>query len=132
MQRVVFFFVIITAMTNVSAQDPGNASSAEASSRKSLLKNMVAQDRGEITAIEPSSKEGGGVFIGYQSGTVMNCHADQSCREFGGTPAAPVERLAVSLRAGGEIVWVTFRQGALYQCTGGQCKKFIRDGVQSP
>lgn len=129
MHRVAFFFIFLTAMTCVFAQDAGDASAAEASSRKSRLKNMVAQDRGEITAIEASSIEGGGVFIGYQSGTVMNCHADQSCTEFGGTPAAPVERLAVSRRGGVEIIWVTFRQGALYQCASNQCKKFNRDGL---
>ena len=85
---------------------------------------MVARDRGEITAIEPLSKEGGGVIIGYSSGALLNCYGDQSCQEFAGTPNTAVEHIAISNRGASEIIWVTYRQGALYQCANYHCKKF--------
>ena len=101
-----------------------------APTREALLKAAVARDRGEITAMEPSSREGGGVIIGHSSGAVLNCYGDDHCREFFGTPNTVVEHIAVSRRGASEIVWVSYPQGALYRCSGNQCEKFLWDGVQ--
>jgi hypothetical protein len=37
-----------------------------------------------------------------------------------------VAHIAVSKRGASEIVWVTYRQGALYRCVDNTCIKFIR------
>ena len=107
------------------AQDPSAAATTEPENRKTLIRELVAQDRGEVTAIEPSSKEDGSVVIGYSSGAVLICNGNQSCRKFGGTPSVSVEHIAVSRDGASEIIWVTYRQGALYQCANNQCGKFM-------
>jgi hypothetical protein len=117
-----FFFAFTVA---AFAQDQGESSTTEPPNRKALLKELVVQDRGEVTAIESSSKEDGSVVIGYVSGTVLICYGNQGCKEFGGTPSAPVEQIAVSKSGASEIIWVTYRQGALYRCANNQCSKFI-------
>lgn len=124
MHHAVLWSIIFAFSAAAMAQDFKGTSNQNPSSRESLLKQMVAQDHGEITAIEPLSKEGGGVIIGYSSGAVLNCYGDQSCQEFAGTPSAAVEHIAVSNRGASEIIWVTYRQGALYQCVNFRCEKF--------
>ena len=119
--------IILIALCAVTfAQDQEESSPTPSSNRKTLLRELVAQDRGEITAIEPSSKEDGSVIIGYSSGVVLICKSDQDCREFDGTPNVSVEHIAVSKRGAYEIIWVTYRQGALYQCEDNSCIKFLR------
>lgn len=119
--------IILIALCAVSfAQDQEESSPTSSSNRKALLKDLVAQGRGEVTAIEPSSKEDGSVIVGYSTGVVLNCKSDQECRDFSGTPNVSVEHIAVSKRGASEIVWVTYRQGALYQCVDNACIKFIR------
>jgi hypothetical protein len=127
MCRLVLSLIIFTSSVVAFAQSSGQATK-ESASRAELLKGMVARDRGEITAIEPSSKEAGGVIVGYSSGAVLNCFGRQSCREFSGTPSAAVEHIAVSRRGASEIFWVTYQHGALYQCADTSCSKFKWQG----
>ena len=126
MMRSILSIILIALCAASFAQDQGESSPSESSNRKTLLRELVAQDRGEITAIEPSSKENGSVIIGYSSGVVLNCKSDQDCREFNGTPNISVEHIAASKRGASEIIWVTYRQGALYQCVDNSCVKVIR------
>lgn len=126
MRRTLLSFIIIASSAVALAQDRDQVASAEPSSREMLLKGMVMRERGEITTIEPSSINAGGVVIGYSSGAVLNCYGDESCKEFGGTPPMPVEHIAVSSSGASEIIWVTYRHGALYQCTAMICRKFNR------
>ena len=128
MRRAVLSLIIIASSAAALAQDRGEPTTTEPSSREALLKGMIARERGEITAIEPSSKEG--VIIGYSSGAVLNCYGEQSCKEFDGTPSTAVEHIAVSDHGASEIIWVTYRQGALYQCAINRCRKFEWHGSQ--
>ena len=117
----IFFVFTVSAL----AQDTSGVANTEPTSREALLRQLVAQDHGEVTAIEPSSKEDGSVVIGYASGAVLICDGNQSCRKFGGTPSVSVEHIAASRNGVSEVIWVTYRQGALYQCANYQCGKFI-------
>jgi hypothetical protein len=80
--------------------------------------------------MEPSSKEGQGVVIGYSSGAILNCYGKHSCKEFRGTPGAAVEHIAISKRGKSEVIWAAYRQGALYHCVDNRCNKFVWDKVQ--
>jgi hypothetical protein len=117
----IFFAFTVAAL----AQDPSGAATTEPNSRKALIRELVAQEHGEVTAIEPSSKEDGSVVIGYASGAVLICDDNLSCRKFAGTPSVSVEHIAVSRNGASEIIWVTYRQGALYQCVNNECGKFV-------
>jgi hypothetical protein len=123
-------FILFAFGVVALAQDREEAVTVQSSSRAALLKEMVARDRGEITALEPSLKDGGGVIIGYSSGAVLNCFGSQSCRELEGTPSTVVEHLAVSRQGDSEIIWVTYRHGAVYQCVNNYCNKFYWDAAQ--
>ena len=112
------------------AQD-SRQTDADASDREAFLKAAIARDRGDISALEPSSGEAQGVIVGYSSGAVLHCYGTQSCMEFGGTPHASVENIAVSGQAGAEVIWVSYPQGSLYKCSGATCRKFIWDGEQA-
>jgi hypothetical protein len=113
------------------AQEPDSGTlSREELIRQELLKDAVAKSRGEITAMEPLLTQGRGVIIGYSSGAVLNCSGDRDCVEFGGTPSSPVEHIAISKRASQDVAWVAYGQGALYQCTRNQCRKFDWDGAK--
>jgi hypothetical protein len=126
MIRSLLWIILVALCAATFAQDQGESSPTPSSNRKSLLKDLAAQNRGDITAIEPSSKDDGGVIVGYSSGVVLNCISDQDCRKFDGTPNVAVEHIAVSKRGASEIIWVTYRQGALYQCEDNSCIKFLR------
>jgi hypothetical protein len=125
MRPAALSLIVFAFTVSALAQDPSGADTTEPDSRKTLLRELVAQDRGEVTAIEPSSKEDGSVVIGYASGAVLVCDDNQSCRKLGGTPSVSVEHIAVSKNGASEIIWVTYRQGALYQCANSQCGKFM-------
>ena len=128
MRPIVFMLLVLASGAGTAlAGDDGTATAT----REALLKAAVARDRGEITAMEPASGGGQGVIIGYSSGAVLNCYGDHSCREFAGTPNAGVEHIAVSRQAASEVVWVSYPQGAIYQCIGYRCEKFVWDGVQA-
>lgn len=116
---LVFCFLAVSAF----AQDQSDSTTSESQRRKALLKEFVVQDRGEVTVIEPTSKADGGVVIGYSSGTVLICYDNQNCKEFGSTPNAPVEQIAVSKSGESEVIWVTYRQGAVYRCATDLCTK---------
>jgi hypothetical protein len=118
------FFISIFAVATF-AQEQGERTSPEASSRKALLQEMVKQDRGDITAMEASSIEDGSVIIGYTSGAVSICSERQSCTVFAGTPSVPVQGIAASRNGTSEIIWVSYRQGAIYRCTNSQCSKSV-------
>jgi hypothetical protein len=126
MMRAVLSIILIALCAVTFAQDHGESSPTLSSNRKELLRDLAAQNRGDITAIEPSSKDDGGVIVGYSSGVVAKCMSDQDCRVFDGTPNVSVEHIAVSKRGVYEIVWVTYRQGALYRCEDSSCVKFLR------
>ena len=130
MRHSVLSFIILAYVATALAQDPLEATTTEASNRKAILKAAVARDRGEISAMEPLSKEGQGVIIGYSSGAVLNCYGNHSCKEFSGTPNTAVEHIAISKRGKSEVIWVSYPQGALYQCISNSCNKFMWDGGQ--
>ena len=130
MERTLLLFLGLTLGHHTLAADTSSLDTAGTSNRDALLKAAVARDRGEITAMEPSSQASGGVIIGYSSGAVLNCYGDHSCREFGGTPSAAVERIAVTRQAQSEVVWVSYPHGSLYRCMRKECNKFLWDGVQ--
>ena len=123
--------VLASGVGTALAGDSGKAAPTATPTREALLKAAVARDRGDVTAMEPASAEGQGVIIGYSSGAVLNCHGEHSCREFFGTPNAAVEHIAVSRQGTSEVVWVSYPQGAIYQCIGYQCEKFLWDGEQA-
>ncbi|MEH6569013.1 MAG: hypothetical protein V7709_08065 [Halioglobus sp.] len=123
---LVFCFLAVGAF----AQDQNDATTAESQRRKALLKEFVVQDRGEVTAIEPSSKNDGSVVIGYASGAVLICYDNQNCKEFGSTPNTPVQQIAVSKNGESEIIWVTYRQGAIYRCASDLCTKNLWNNAQ--
>ena len=124
MRPAALLFIAFVFSVATLAQDSGESTSAESASREDLLKELVVQDRGEVTVLEPSSKENGGAVIGYASGAVLVCSGSQRCTEFGGTPNIPVQRIAASRQGASEVVWVSYRQGALYRCANNQCGKF--------
>ena len=100
--------------------------------RDTLLKAAVSRDRGRVTAMEAFGDPGNGVAVGYSSGAVLNCRGENMCVEYGGTPTAPVEHLAVSGQAGSEVIWVAHGQGSLYRCVGRSCSRFLWDSADSP
>jgi hypothetical protein len=118
------FFILLFSAT-AFAQEQGESSSTEASSRKALLQEMVKQDRGDITAMEASTKEDGSVILGYTSGAVSICNENQPCTEFAGTPSVPVLQIVASRKGASEIIWVSYRQGAIYRCTNSRCSKSV-------
>ena len=117
-----FLLSILIAVSSVSFSQDRETTSSE---REALLKKLVAQNSGEITAIEPSSMQDGSVIVGFSSGTVLICSRTQDCQQFANTPSVAVEQLAVSKQGTTEVVWVTYRQGALYQCTQMRCEKVL-------
>ena len=119
-------FILISLFVFCSAsfaQDSEKSLQTTSSEREAMLRDLVAQNSGEITAIEPSSKQDGGVIVGFSSGAVFSCSRSKDCHKFGNTPSVSVENLAVSKQGTTEVVWVTYRQGALYQCTERRCQK---------
>jgi hypothetical protein len=130
MRRILLSFTILVYSTTALAQDHVEAATTEALNRKALLKSAIARERGEISAMESSSEGGQGVIIGYSSGAVLNCYNNHSCKEFGGTPNAAVEHIAVTKRGKSEIIWVSYPQGSLYHCISNSCRKFRWDDVQ--
>ncbi len=128
MQRIKALNLLLILALPCFAQSGGSNQSSGTPDRDALLKAAVARDRGEITALEPLSGDGAGIAVGYSSGAVLNCFSDQSCREFGGTPNTAVQAIAVSRRGNAEILWVSYSQGALYQCRQARCTKFLWDG----
>lgn len=125
---LITLFILASGSSTALAGDNVKPTATKAPTREALLKAAVARDRGEITAMEPSSGEG--VIIGHSSGAVLNCYGDHSCKEFFGTPNAAVEHIAVSRQGTSEVVWVSYPQGALYQCISNHCEKFLWDGMQ--
>lgn len=130
MGRTLLLFLTLTFGHHAIADNNLQGEKTGTSNREALLKAAVARDRGEITAMEPSSQASGGVIIGYSSGAVLNCYGDHSCTEFGGTPSAAVERIAVTKQAQSEVIWVSYPHGGLYRCMRKECNKFLWDGVQ--
>lgn len=126
MIRTFLSITLITFCTSLSAQNQEETFPGTSSDRKALLKDFVTQDRGEITSMEASAGDDGGVITGYSSGAVLRCDSSQACMEFSGTPNVPVQQIAVSKQGASEIVWVTYRQGALYQCVNKSCNKLVR------
>ena len=127
MYRTTLLLVFCFLAVGASAQDQSGSTTTESQRRKALLREFAVQERGDITAVEPSSRDDGSVVIGYTSGSVLICYGDQNCREFGGTPNAPVEQIAVSKNEDSEIIWVSYRQGAIYRCAKDLCTKNLWD-----
>ena len=127
---LLLLLALISSHHAIAEDNPKVDTTNYTSNREALLKAAVARDRGEITAMEPSSQASGGVIIGYSSGAVLNCYGDHSCKEFGGTPNAAVEHIAVTRQAQSEVIWVSYPHGGLYRCMRKECSKFLWDGVQ--
>jgi hypothetical protein len=128
--RYIFVFSIVALIQLNASIAVGQAGDAAGStvSREELIKSALASDWGEITAMEASARDGAGVFVGYSSGSVLNCRGDNQCRAFTGTPASAltgaVRTLAVSRRGEQEIVWVGYPHGVVYQCSNFNCREF--------
>lgn len=119
----------------LSAQGAGETpASSAANSRQALIKQSLARDHGEITAMEPSSVDGRGVILGYSSGSVVNCYGENSCQVMDGTPSSAVvgevSDIAVSRRGARDVIWVAYPHGVLYRCTDGFCREFRGEGIQ--
>ena len=125
MRTTAFLCFILIFSATAHSQEQGEPSSPETSSRKALLQEMVKQDRGDIAVMEASTKEDGSVILGYTSGAVSICSERQSCTVFAGTPSVPVQGKAASRNGTSEIIWVSYRQGAIYRCTNSQCSKSV-------
>lgn len=128
--RYVFFLCLLAACAAATAQNEGAAAPPGEDSRKALIKSALGGDSGEVTALEGSTLDGGGVFVGYSSGTLLNCRGERGCREFGGTPHGqvntPVTAIAVSRQGGAEIIWVSYPHGVLYRCDNLRCDRHDR------
>lgn len=130
MSRLIRCLLVLALAPVAYAQTPADASpAAQKRDRDALIKRTLAGGRGEITVMEPSSIDGKGVIIGYSSGAVVHCYADNDCREFDGTPASTlvggVTAIAVSRRGNGEEVWVAYQHGILYRCADYSCREVL-------
>ena len=126
---------VISANT-VAQEPPAAAAPAAKSSRDAVIRSALARDHGEITAMESSLRDGGGVFIGYSSGAVVNCYGKQSCRAYDGTPSSAVtgavQGLSVSRSGGAEVVWVAYPHGVVYRCVDYFCREIDASAGQVP
>lgn len=128
MRHITLALLLWAVAAAAAAQDRADIIAAELAdqdSRDALIKSALARDRGEITAMEATGREGQGVVIGYGTGTVLNCYGDSHCTEFSGTPNVAVSRIAVSHDGDGEIYWVAYPHGIIYRCSGRQCRQFL-------
>lgn len=125
MRATVFLSFILIFPVASFAQERGASTDPETSNRKARLQEMVKQDRGDITAMEASSKEDGSVLLGYTSGAVSICNMNQPCIEFTGTPGVSVQQIVASRDGASEVIWVSYRQGAIYRCTNNRCSKSV-------
>lgn len=131
-RMILMLFVVALATTDVAqAQDEASARTEALpgkGDRSALIRRALASDRGEITAMEPSATDGGGIIIGYSSGAVENCYGQGECRAFDGTPdgalVGGVRAIAVSRRDKRDIVWVAYPHGILYRCADYFCREF--------
>lgn len=114
-------FANVLVATLLSTVLPAHAE--QAASREELLKAAVSRERGEVAAMEASSRNDGSAYIGYSSGALLHCLDTGSCSEFGGTPKLAVRRITVSAQADTDVVWVAYRHGALYRCAQNQCQR---------
>jgi hypothetical protein len=129
MRYALYFSIVAVISANTFAQgSPGAVPPDSKSSRDALIRSALARDHGEITAMEASPREGGGVFIGYSSGAVVNCQGKKFCRAFDGTPSSAVtgavQGLSVSRSGSAEIVWVAYPHGVIYRCLDYVCREF--------
>ena len=126
------FSILAAIGANAFAQEPPSASApASKSSRDALIRSALARDHGEITAMEASLSDGGGVFLGYSSGAVVNCRSNAGCRAFDGTPSSAVTgavlNISVSRDGGTDIAWVAYPHGVVYRCVDTLCREFDHD-----
>ena len=120
--RHVLILLFISAAGLAQAQQP-----ASESARTEIIKSALARDRGEISVMEPSTRDGGGVYVGYSTGTLLHCRGDATCTEFKGTPNVAVRDIAVSHRGDRDILWIAYPLGGFYQCLSYQCSRFEWD-----
>ncbi len=138
--RYALLFLIMAFHASSPAQESTHAGGTSdrdallkaAVNRDALLKAAVSRDRGRVTAMEAFGAPGNGVAVGYSSGAVLNCRGENQCVEYGGTPNASVEHLAVSGQEGSEVIWVAYGQGSLYRCVGRICSRFVWDSSTTP
>lgn len=122
--------VLFATSPDLLGQVPGPAAGAPTSSgRAAAIKNALARERGDITAMEASSIAGGGVFVGYSSGMVVNCRGDGTCREYSGLPTGPVSGevrdISISRNGDQQIVWVAHPHGVLFRCENYRCVEIV-------
>lgn len=117
------FLVSIVVSAGISAAFPAAADG----SRNAAIRSALAQERGEITVLEASPGNSGGVYVGFSSGALLNCDGDQACRGFTGVPDGAVDMevsaIVVSRRGEREIVWVSYPHGVLYRCADYHCEE---------
>ena len=123
MKRALNTALLLAVPVLWAASVRADAAPQSAEDRKARIRELVAQEQGAITALEPSRAGSGSVLVGYSSGAVLRCGGEGRCDEYAGTPNIPVEAIAVSRRGTSEIVWIAYGQGALYSCADLQCRK---------
>ena len=134
MRSVFILSMLALISTSIGAQEPPAATAPAAkSSRDALIRSALARDSGEITAMESSVRDGGGIFIGYSSGAVVNCFGKAGCRVLDGTPSSAVtgavSGLGVSRSGGAEVIWISYPHGVIYRCVDYLCREFdVTDG----
>ncbi len=129
--RLFFLLALLAASAAASGQTDSAktaGTTAGEDSRKALIKSALGRERGAITSMEPSTRDEGGVILGYSSGAVVYCHGEYRCRPFEQTPDAavstPVTAISVSGRGSAEVVWVAYPNAVLYQCSNFVCRQF--------
>jgi len=124
--------LLFTFCTLALAASADDRETAGEPSRAALIKSALTRDRGDITAMEPATEAGRGIYLGYSSGAVLNCFGDNLCREFDGTPgnavAGAVRDLAVTRRDGRDILWAAYPHGIIYRCSDYVCREFNWNG----
>lgn len=106
--------------------EPQVADDTRESARQARIRELARQEKGEVTAIEASALNDGSAIVGFSSGSVLHCAANAGCEEFSGTPNVPVRQIAASREGASQLVWVAYRQGALYRCRDRSCEKLDR------
>lgn len=122
LRRVLVCFLMLVPASFATAELQDKEVSPD-DRRRARIQELVRQEKGEVTAMEASARDDGSVFVGFASGSVVHCPATGACDEFAGTPNVAVQHIAVARDGASQVVWVAYRQGALYRCRDRDCEK---------
>ena len=124
--RHLLVFVLSCAVSSFALGQGDTSPNPDKSSRDEVIRSTLVRQKGDITAMEATSR-GGGVIIGYASGALVSCSGEENCREFEGTPGgavnSPVTDIAVAARDGQDIIWVAYPHGVFYRCVNYTCRQ---------